>query len=379
MSAAVAITSELTTRTYAPSEWPEVAPVWAELERQCPRASFFLSEVWVETWLATYGPGLDVSILVFDASGVAMGACLLVSNRRWSAMVPVRRISLNASGEADHESTYIEFNDLLCREGYEAAIAEALAEYLSGQRWDEVRLDGLCQGPAYDAFKNVLRGCDLEENSKPSYFVDLAAIREKGTAYEMALSGSNRRKLRQVIRYYQTDAGPLRMESASDVPAAFAMLDNLAELNRRRQDDHGSSSVFASPRFNGFHRSLIRKCFAAAAIQLLRVSAGEETVGVLYNFVYRGKVYFYQCGFHYTEDRRLSPGRVTLAMAVQYCLDAGLDDFDFMAGESSHRKELSTGVRNLVWAEFRKRSLKLAVLDRLRQAKRRMAGKGARR
>jgi CelD/BcsL family acetyltransferase involved in cellulose biosynthesis len=109
------------------------------------------------------------------------------------------------------------------------------------------------------------------------------------------------------------------------------------------------------------------------------VSAGEETVGVLYNFVYRGKVYFYQCGFHYTEDRRLSPGRVTLAMAVQYCLDAGLDDFDFMAGESSHRKELSTGVRNLVWAEFRKRSLKLAVLDRLRQAKRRMAGKGARR
>ena len=376
MSAAAAITSELTTRTYGLSAWPEVAPVWAELERHCPRASLFLSEVWVETWLETFGPGLDVSILVFEAAGSAVGACLLVSSRRWSAMVPVRRISLNASGEADSETTYIEFNDLLCREGYEPAIAEALAGYLSRQRWDEVRLDGLCQGPAYDALKSALREFDVEENWKPSYCVDLAAIREKGTAYEMALSGSNRRKLRERTRY-QAEAGPLRLECAGDVAEAFAMLNGLAGLNQRRWSGQGSASAFASPRFLEFHRKLIGKCFAAGAIQLLRVSAGQQTVGVLYNFVYRGKVYFYQCGFRYTDDRRLSPGRVTLAMAIQYCLDAGLDDFDFMAGEASHKKELSTGVRNLVWAEFRKRSLKLAVLSRMRQAKRRMKAKAS--
>jgi CelD/BcsL family acetyltransferase involved in cellulose biosynthesis len=156
------------------------------------------------------------------------------------------------------------------------------------------------------------------------------------------------------------------------------MLESLAELNQRRWSGQGSASAFASPRFLAFHRSLIRKCFSAGAIQLLRVSAGAQTVGVLYNFVYRGKVYFYQCGFHYTEDRRLSPGRVTLAMAIQYSLDAGLEDFDFMAGESSHKKELSTGARNLVWAEFRRRSLKITVLNRLRQLKRRMAARASR-
>ncbi len=377
MSAAAAITSELRTRTYAASAWPEVAPVWAELERQCPRASFFLSEVWVETWLETFGAGLDLSILVFEAAGRAVGACLLVSTKRRSALLPVRRISLNASGEADSETTYIEFNDLLCREGYEVAIAEALAGHLSRRPWDEITLDGFCQGPAYDALKGVLRGLHPEENWKPSYFVDLAAIRKKGTAYEMALSGSIRRKLRERTRY-QAEAGPLRLERARDVPAALAMLDNLAELNQRRWGSQGSASAFASPRFLAFHHSLIRKCFSAGAIQLLRVKAGEQTVGVLYNFVYRGKVYFYQCGFRYTDDRRLSPGRVTLAMAVQYSLDAGLEDFDFMAGEASHKKELSTGVRNLVWAEFRKRSLKLVVLNRLRQVKRRMAAKASR-
>ena len=207
MSAAAAIKTELKTHIFAASAWRQVAPVWAALERQCPRASFFLSEAWVETWLETFGPGLNVSILVFDASGVAVGACLLVSSRRWSVTVPVRRISLNASGEADFESTYIEFNDLLCRAGYEAAIAQAVAKHLSRQRWDEVRLDGLCQGPAYDALKEALERFDLEENWKPSYFVDLAAIRKKGTAYEMALSGSNRRKLRERTRY-QAEAGP---------------------------------------------------------------------------------------------------------------------------------------------------------------------------
>jgi CelD/BcsL family acetyltransferase involved in cellulose biosynthesis len=377
MSAAAAITSELTTRAYAATAWPEVAPVWAELERECPRASFFLSEVWVETWIETFGPGLDVSILVFEAAGRAVGACLLVAAKRRSALLPVRRISLNASGEADSETTYIEFNDLLCRQGYEVAIAEALAGHLSGRQWDEITLDGFCQGPAYGALKGVLRRLDLEENWKPSYFVDLAAIRKKGTPYEIALSGSIRRKLRERSRY-QAEAGPLRLDAAGDVPAACAMLESLAELNQRRWSGQGSASAFASPRFLAFHRSLIRKCFSAGAIQLLRVSAGAQTVGVLYNFVYRGKVYFYQCGFHYTEDRRLSPGRVTLAMAIQYSLDAGLEDFDFMAGESSHKKELSTGARNLVWAEFRRRSLKITVLNRLRQLKRRMAARASR-
>jgi hypothetical protein len=65
-------------------------------------------------------------------------------------------------------------------------------------------------------------------------------------------------------------------------------------------------------------------------------------------------------------------------MAIQYSLDAGLEDFDFMAGESSHKKELSTGARNLVWAEFRRRSLKITVLNRLRQLKRRMAARASR-
>ena len=116
------------------------------------------------------------------------------------------------------------------------------------------------------------------------------------------------------------------------------MLNDLAELNQRRWSGQGSASAFASPRFLAFHHNLIRKCFSAGAIQLLRVSAGAQTVGVLYNFVYRGKVYFYQCGFHYTGDRRLSPGRVTLAMAIQYSLDAGLEDLISWPGRRVTRR-----------------------------------------
>lgn len=72
MSAAAAIKTELKTHIFAASAWRQVAPVWAALERQCPRASFFLSEVWVETWLEVFGAGLNVSILVFETGGRAV-------------------------------------------------------------------------------------------------------------------------------------------------------------------------------------------------------------------------------------------------------------------------------------------------------------------
>jgi CelD/BcsL family acetyltransferase involved in cellulose biosynthesis len=103
-----------------------------------------------------------------------------------------------------------------------------------------------------------------------------------------------------------------------------------------------------------FHRSFIRKTFPLGTVQLLRVMAGSNTVGLVYNLVHRGKVYFYQCGYNYTADRRLSPGTVSLALVIQYCLDRGFLEFDFLAGEAPYKASLSTGSRSLVWATFRR-------------------------
>jgi CelD/BcsL family acetyltransferase involved in cellulose biosynthesis len=77
--------------------------------------------------------------------------------------------------------------------------------------------------------------------------------------------------------------------------------------------------------------------FPRGAIQVLRA----EGVGVLYNFVDRGRVYFYQSGFHYSPDNRLKPGLVMHYLAVEHCLsNPELAEYDFLAGDSQYKRSL---------------------------------------
>jgi CelD/BcsL family acetyltransferase involved in cellulose biosynthesis len=152
-----------------------------------------------------------------------------------------------------------------------------------------------------------------------------------------------------------------------------SMLDELALLNSRRFESLGQRGIWNSSRFAAFHRTFIRKGFALGQIQMLRVSAGSETVGLLYNLVHRNKAYFYQCGYNYSGDKRMSPGVVTLALAVDYCREAGLDEFDFLAGDSAYKEWMSTGARRLAWTRFRRRGPRVWMYNRLRSLKHRIA------
>lgn len=348
--------------------WPEVSPLWESMAGTSSHPSFFLTTAWIETWLEVFGDLVQPSILVFESGGSAVGACLVVSSRHRQALFPLRRVSLNAAGEPVKDSTYVEFNNLLCRPGWEEPMAEALAHHLLSQEWDELSLDGFCEGLALATVQNALAGFAQESCVKPSYYVDLVALRHSKHTYEDRLGKTTRKHLRQNIRYY-SERGPLRLETAGNQTEALDMMDRLADLHQQTWAKRGRTVTFASARFRSFHRALVRRSFPQGAIQLLHVLAGEETVGLLYNFVYRGKVYFYQSAFRYGDDKRWSPGMVTLYHAVQHCLDAGLEEFDFLAGDDRYKKSLSTNSRPLVWTVFRKPKVKFLVIGCLRRMK----------
>jgi len=360
---------ELRVAVYSQKEWPRIQPVWRQLASVSPECSFFMTEPWVDTWLHVFGARLDVSIVLFESADGPMAACLLVKTRQRHAFIPLLKISLNATGEDNADTTYIEFNQLLCRSGWERAVAAALAEFLIQQQWDEFVLDGFSPGLHYDALKRAFLPFDLEEVRHPSYYVDLAALRSSGKPYQTVLSTHRRKLLRQNLRSY-SELGPIRLVAAGDLEAALAMFDEMAELNLRRWASASRPGVFGSPYFKAFHQRLIERCFAESSIQLLRLQAGSRTIGILYNFVHAGKVYFYQCGFDYGSDQRLSPGMITLSHAIQYCLELGLDDWDFLSGDANYKRMLSNGSRSLVWAAFRRRNVRVEMLKLARTARR---------
>jgi CelD/BcsL family acetyltransferase involved in cellulose biosynthesis len=346
------------------SDWPAIAPVWSRLVARASRSSFFLTEPWIGAWIETFGPHLKPSILLLESAGEPVGACILSLTTPKLLRIPVRGLALNATGETSEHTIYSEYNDLVCVEGYENLLAQAVRSHASNYRWDEVLLNAFTPGPGYESLKQAFSGLDTQERRQPCYYVDLAAIRRQGLTYQAALSSANRYHVRRKLRY-QSESGALRLDAACNSDCALNMFEELARLSRRRWESRRRECIFDSDLFVAFHRRLIARCCPHGGVQLLRVTAGGHVVGVVYNLVHQGRVYFYQCGYGYTSNQRLSPGTVALAMSIQYCLDAGFQDYDFLSGHAAYKHSLSTGSRDLVWAVFRRPGLKLRVLDRL--------------
>ena len=358
---AAALDCEIKVVAHDSSQWESIRPIWSELV-EASKCSFFVTAEWIETWLEVFGSHLDPSILIVERLGQPIGACLLVMRRPARGFLSIRRMSMNASGEPASDTTYVEFNDILSRAGWEGPVAEAVVEFLKAQQWDELTLEGFTMGPAYESFKTAFPTLLTGETVHTCHYVDLAAIRESGKAYESVLKGKALKHLRQNRRYY-SESGPIELQVAKDLTGAFAMFDELAELSKARCVGKRRWPIFSSPRFVAFHRALIRRCLHQGTVQLLRVSAGKETIGILYNLVLRGKVYFYQCGYGYSTDARLSPGKVALSQTIQYCLDAGYDEFDFLSGGAKYKQWMSTGSRTLAWVTFRKRAARVWLLS----------------
>lgn len=363
----------VTAQAYPASAWPQLEAVWSEVAAASPQASCFTDAPWTGAWMEVFAPRLGgVSVVVFRAQQQAVGICLLVRSRRRYGPFCWESISLNASGEPAAETTYIEYNTLLCHPGWEQPVAEALADHLHGISWDEIRLDGFTPGPAYEALKGAFRQTDLLERWQPSYYVDLAALRRSGERSDRILRRATRSHVRQNRRRY-SELGTIRIEPAQTPAAALDMFEELAELSRKRWVSRTPYAVFAAPSFLEFHRTLIRRSFGQGLVQLLRCCAGAETVGLLYNLVDRGQLYNYQGAYNYPSDRRLSPGLLTLSEAIQWALDQGYDDFDHLAGELDQKRSLSSGARQLVWACLRRRSWKTRLLEFGRRGRRRLA------
>ena len=121
-----------------------------------------------------------------------------------------------------------------------------------------------------------------------------------------------------------------------------------------------------------FHRALIEARFEAGEIQLLRIAAGEHVVGYLYHFVYGGRVYSYQWGLSAESDPAIAFGLASDYLAVLHNLEAGAAVFDFLHGDTLHKRRLGTASEARAWLVMQRPRWDFRLENRLRAWKRRL-------
>jgi len=284
-----------------------------------------------------------------------------------------RALLLHETGSTEMDRMTIEYNSILAETGREREVVIAGIDCVKAANitWDELMVSGV-EARTFEAWQAAVRGTNwrmvlLKESN--CHFVDLDAVRDHGGDYLALLSSNTRQQVRRSIKAYEK-SGSLSISVAPSAEAAVEYLHGLQELHDAHWRGMGKDGAFPSEFTRGFHDRLVRDAVARAEVQMLRVTAGDEVVGYLYNFVRDGHVYFYQTGFKYTEDPKLRPGLVCHYLAVMHNLKTDNRIYDFLAGPQRYKQSLGAADVKMVWFALQKPRLAFAVERMLRRVKR---------
>lgn len=280
-----------------------------------------------------------------------MGLGLLNPGRRRWLGLSWPALSLNEAGETSFDCMMIEDNGFLAERGLEGPVASACFAAIARSEpdWRELRLSGV--NGIHTEVAGIMRLPVRVEAQRTSYVVDTSAVGSDGRLG--SLSANSRQQINRSLRLY-AERGKVALEASPDLDTALVRFAELERLHQRYWQRRGKPGAFAEPFFGVFHRALLKRAYPAGLVDVLRVTAGSETIGLLHTFIYRKDAYAYQSGFRLEEDARLKPGLVSHLLAIRHCRDAGLRCYRLLAGDSRYKRSLATRDYQLHWLSVRR-------------------------
>jgi CelD/BcsL family acetyltransferase involved in cellulose biosynthesis len=329
-------------RLSIPRDPEALGTAWRDLEQRAD-GSFFQGWTWTGCLFRERFP--DPVLVEAAAEGRIIALALF--NRRRSTLV------LGATGSSEYDTTFIEHNGVLVEKGWPSAVvagilAKALQAARRGLMPGTLLLEGIDAQILTAA--NEAGGFGEIRQTRIAPWVDLVRILRSGQESLAHVSANTRYQIRRSERSYAA-RGPLQLIRATSSGEAHRFLDALARLHQAYWKARGKPGSFAIPVFSRFHHELIDRGFLKGEVDLLRTNAGDQVIGYLYNFRYRGRVSAYQSGFVYGEaTRHEKPGLTCHHQAIETYLAQRLLAYDFLGGADRYKRSLANAQSTLHWA-----------------------------
>lgn len=347
---------------YSPEAWSGIESQWTALTCTLGIRSAFMSTLWMRSWWNIFGRDLKPQLLIWrDAAGQTVGICVLTQAMRRVGGIPLHTAWLGATAE---ELVQSEHNDLLILPAYREGAVADISALLKLEGVQRLRVRGFPPS-LVDEFKSTVFCSSPTGFESEDRYVDLEELRESGRDYLKTLSHSTRTSIRRTAREYGRRYGEVHIERAQGTTQQQAAMDELRDLHGRHWRSRGVSSAFLDKTANQFHQMLMQSADSdhdpardaehTLRVDLLRLRAGSQTLGVLYFLLYGQRCNLYQCGLHYDEiDTKLAPGLLAHALAIEHYLERGFGEYDFLAGEERsvrYKRSLGAHHRPLVWMD----------------------------
>ncbi len=350
-------------RLYDPfSQFDNVKDIWTSLLKKSPH-SYCLSWPWVETWIQSLPLQSKLFLVVgFVNESPAVAFFIGIKNIVRHKFFRIQHISLNEALIPHIDfAIYVEYNTILIDPEVTISL-ESILDNMPINTWDEFHLTryGPDYHPSLHFNETLTRKYIISTVNDDSFYVDLDKVRQKNNDYLALLSPNKRNQIRRSLKEYEK-IGKIQIVFPERLEDALIIFDRLMRLHQKSWIERGHTGVFANEHLVNYHLKLISKCYDKKQIQLIEIKAGTNTIGYLYNFIYKDVVYQIQGGFNYLPENVFRPGYICHYFAILYNASKGLKRYDFLAGTTEYKKSLSTDLNLMLNITIQKKSLKIML------------------
>lgn len=340
----------------------DIKQEWLDLQERTS-CSYFQSWGWIGVWLDKIATDLQpVAIKVWTGKKL-IGAGLFISKDIKRHHIIFSKAMFLNEYPFEGKNMVIEYSGLLAEKGFEKEVYIATMDHLSNNysQVDEFYFGAITKKYSLRTLKehSIDKLNFILNEQSTSWQVDLEEAPPMLDAFLATLSKNSREQIRHSLRLYE-EIAPVTLVEAKCVNEALSFFDGLKKFHTTRWESKGKKGAFANPTWEHFHRTLIQERFNTGEIQMLRITNSDD-IAFLFNYIWRGKVYVLQMGFHYPENKRFKPGYVAHAMAIIHNKAKGMAVYDFMHGESRYKRSLSNKRTNLYWVILQRQRLMFSV------------------
>ena len=299
-------------------------------------ASFFLSWEWHYTWWQVYSTPKDrLYIVQFHIEGQLVG--ILPTYSRKQSLLGPHTLQFLGTGEARADEVATEYLDVIAHPEHSQRVANAALDWMASfLAWNKVELrfmlDEAALVTAYQARDDLFV---LERKVGFRYRADLS--RDENEHLE-GLGKSRLKRLNRSRRALARDGGLIQQSINSAVELDYAF-QQLAALNHERQAYKNRKSVFASDKFNRFHRALFEQVYDSGRVNIHQFKLNHKLLAVTYCFYDETTCYYYQSGFVQRMANKYMPLTFAHLVEMQRNRENGKLYYDLMRAEPPSYKE----------------------------------------
>lgn len=336
-------------------------PAWDAL---CRRSANELSTnpLWMLLWWDVFGRS-DLRRLrvlaLFDRSELVGLVPLHQRPALYRRVLPLRRLELLGTGEDEADEICSDYNGVIAAPGYETSVVDAFVRHLVDHGgWEQLTLHGVDRDATWvTPFERALARAGLAFERREHSISPYVPLSPRFDDYVEHLPPSRRKFVRKCLRDFEKWAPDRTFKVAQDAHALLEGQHILESLHGTRWAEAGAQGVFASSKFADFHRRLMHELLERKALQLGWLTAADRPLAIVYNFLWKGRVYGYQSGRAIDLPNTIRVGILSHLFAMQDAIARGMSEYDFLAGRQRYKLELSLASRTLDTIEVWRRPL----------------------